>query len=178
VIVGLCDERSPLYRAGPLDAAGALADLVRVVGTAAVDERRWVVLVDDAPGLADVDGALAGLLSCGRPGLHVLAAGRTDELRSGFAHWTRPLRRARVGVLLQPNLAADGDLLGVRLPRRTPVGLGHPGRGFVVSDATARLAQIAVAAPPVELGDTPAEPALAGALAHPIGDDRSRKDHP
>jgi DNA segregation ATPase FtsK/SpoIIIE, S-DNA-T family len=178
VIVGLCDERSPLYGAGPLDAAGALADLVRVVGAAAVDERRWVVLVDDAPALADVDGALAALLSCGRPGLHVIAAGRTDELRGGFAHWTRPLRRARAGVLLQPNLAADGELLGVRLPRRTPVGLGHPGRGFVVSDATARLAQIAAAPPRVELGDTAVEPVLVGAVADPVGDDRSRRDHP
>jgi hypothetical protein len=114
-----------------------------VLRAAIADPRRWVVLVDDAPGLDDVHGVLAGLLAAGRPGLHVIAAGRSDALRGGFGHWSRPLRQSRAGVLLRPDLATDGDLLGVRLPRRVAVGLTAPGRGFVVDDGDAHLAQLA-----------------------------------
>jgi DNA segregation ATPase FtsK/SpoIIIE, S-DNA-T family len=145
VLVGLCDERSPLYGIDPLDAAGVLSDLVPVIRASLTDPRRWVVLVDDAPNLADLEGVLVALLATRRPGLHVIGSGRTDDLRGGFAHWSRPLRQARAGVLLQPNLTADGDLLGARLPRRVAVGLGVAGRGFVVGDGLAHLAQLAVA---------------------------------
>jgi DNA segregation ATPase FtsK/SpoIIIE, S-DNA-T family len=142
VLVALCSSRSPLYGLEPLDAAGPLADLAGVVRSALTDPRRWVVLVDDAPAVHDVDGVLTALSSSRRPRLHVIGAGRTDDLRGGFAHWTRTLRQARAGVLLQPNLAVDGELLGVRLPRRVPVGLEVPGRGFLVDDGVARLVQL------------------------------------
>jgi DNA segregation ATPase FtsK/SpoIIIE, S-DNA-T family len=145
VLVGLCAPRSALYGAEPLDAAGPLADLVEVVRAAASDPRRWVVLVDDAPTVDDLEGALAALLASAGPRVHVVAAGRPDELRGGFSHWTRQLRRTRVGVLLQPNLGMDGELLGVRLPRRVPVDLGVPGRGFVVNEGLATLAQVGAA---------------------------------
>jgi DNA segregation ATPase FtsK/SpoIIIE, S-DNA-T family len=143
VIVALCGTRSPLYGLEPLDAAGSLADLAGVVRAALTDPRRWVVLIDDAPGVDDVDGILASLLASRRPGLHLVGSGRTDDLRGGFAHWSRPLRQARAGVLLRPNLTADGELLGVRLPRRVAVGLGVAGRGFVVTEGEAVLGQVA-----------------------------------
>jgi hypothetical protein len=44
-------------------------------------------------------------------------------------------------VLLQPDLAADGDLLGTRLPRRLAVPL-VPGRGFAVESGQATLMQL------------------------------------
>jgi DNA segregation ATPase FtsK/SpoIIIE, S-DNA-T family len=143
VIVGLCSQRSVLYGLDPLDAAGSLEDLVSVVRMAASDPRRWVVLVDDAPAVGDVDGVLTALVAAGRPGAHVIAAGRPDDLRGGFTHWTRHLRRVRAGLLLQPNLTTDGELLGARLPRRVAVPLTTPGRGFVSNDGVATLAQVA-----------------------------------
>ena len=53
------------------------------------------------------------------------------------------VRQSRSGLLLQPDLAADGDLLGVRLPRRVPVAM-VPGRGFMVENGTATLVQSAL----------------------------------
>ena len=149
VLVGVCDDGSPLYPLEALDAAGTLSQLSQVVRVAPGDGRRWFVLVDDAPRVDDLEGLVSALLQSRRPGLHVIAGGRSDDLRAGYGHWTRALRQARTGILLQPNLAADGDLLGVRLPRRLAVPL-VPGRGFVVSGGEAHLAQIAL--PPGEPG--------------------------
>ena len=143
VVVGVCRDRSPLYGFEPLDGAGSLADLAGVVKAAVDDPRRWVVLVDDAASVADAGGVLAGLLAANRDGVHVVAAGRPDDLRSGFSHWTRDVRRSRTGILLAPNLLSDGELLGVSLPRRVAVSLTTPGRGFVVAGGVATLAQVA-----------------------------------
>ncbi|MGH8901711.1 MAG: FtsK/SpoIIIE domain-containing protein [Egibacteraceae bacterium] len=143
VLIGVCDERSPLWPLQALDAAGPLPDLAHVLRAGLADARRWFVLVDDAPLIDDEDGVLAAVLRPGRPGLHVIAAGRTDDLRGGYGHWTRHVRQARTGILLQPDLAADGEILGVRLPRRVSVPL-VAGRGFVVNAADPSLAQIAL----------------------------------
>lgn len=143
VLVGVCDERSPLYPLEALDAAGTVSQLAQVLRAAPGDGRRWFVLVDDAPSVDDVDGVLGALVRSRRPGLHVVAAGRSDDLRSGYGHWTRALRQSRTGILLQPNLAADGDLLGVRLPRRVGVPL-VPGRGFLVVAGEPALTQVAL----------------------------------
>ncbi len=147
LVVAVADERSPL-RADPgvLDAAGAPAFLREVLAAAATDPRRWWVLVDDAPLAEDRDGLLAALARARRPGLHLVAAGRTDDLRSGYGHWTRQVRQSRTGVLLQPALPGDGDLLSVRLPRRVGAPL-VPGRGFLVAAGEAALVQVAL--PPV-----------------------------
>lgn len=143
VLIGVCDERSPLWPLEALDAAGPLADLAHVLRAGLGEKRRWFVLVDDAPLIGDEHGMLGALLRPGRPGLHVIAAGRTDDIRGGYGHWTRHVRQARTGLLLQPDLGADGELLGVRLPRRVLVPL-VAGRGFVVNAGDGRLAQIAL----------------------------------
>ena len=46
-----------------------------------------VLLVDDAEGIDDADGAIAGLLGAGRPDLHVVAAARA----SGTARAPAPM---------------------------------------------------------------------------------------
>lgn len=143
VLVGICDERSPLFPLELLDAAGPLAELVQVVRAAQRNDRRWVLFVDDAPLVDDPDDLLTTTLKLRRPGLHVVAAGRSDDVRSAYGHWTREVRQSRTGVLLQPNLSTDGELLGLKLPRRLAVPL-LPGRGFVVSAGQARLAQLAL----------------------------------
>jgi S-DNA-T family DNA segregation ATPase FtsK/SpoIIIE len=100
-----------------------------------------LIVVDDAE-LVDDDGTLTALLALGRDDLHVIAAGRPDLLRSTYGHWTAAVRRARLGVLLQPDPDLDGDLLGTVLPRRRRVA-PRPGRGYLVVDGQAQLVQLA-----------------------------------
>jgi S-DNA-T family DNA segregation ATPase FtsK/SpoIIIE len=90
-----------------------------------------VLLVDDADLVEDPAGVVGGALAAGWV---VVAAGRADALRSTFGHWTRTLRTGRTGVLLRPDRDLDGDLLGVRLPRRTEAPLDRPGRGYLVDE--------------------------------------------
>lgn len=142
VLVGIAGTRSGLNGLDALDAYGTVADLSHVLRAAVGDERRWVILVDDA-GRVDDDGALAAVLASNRPGLHVIAAGRPDDFR-GHSSWTRPLRRSRTGALLRPDLTTDGDVFTARLPRRIPVTL-VAGRGFVVRAGEPTLAQFASA---------------------------------
>ena len=109
---------------------------------------RWpaptLLLVDDADTVDDPDGLLALVVARRDPALHVAVAGRPDALRSQFGHWTAGVRKHRVGVLLRPDVDLDGDLLGVRLPRRAAVPW-RPGRGYLVVDGEPRLTQVALA---------------------------------
>ena len=142
VLVAIADDRSPLTRIhGLFDAVGALGDLGKVLDVAAIDEERsWFVVVDDAH-LHDEPGALEPLLRPGSP-CRVVVGGRSEHLHGSFGHWTRAVRRSSTGLLLNPRLDTDGDLLGVRLPRHLSVPL-HPGRGFLVADADAAVVQFA-----------------------------------
>jgi DNA segregation ATPase FtsK/SpoIIIE, S-DNA-T family len=101
-----------------------------------------VLLIDDAENLEDADGAIAGLLAAAGPNLHVIAAGRSDSLRSLYGHWTKTIARSKSGLLLKPNIDFDGDLLGAALPRRAPVQM-IVGRGYVVSNGEVEIVQVA-----------------------------------
>ncbi|MCB0987115.1 MAG: FHA domain-containing protein [Microthrixaceae bacterium] len=94
-----------------------------------VDLSSGLVLVDDADRIGD-HPVLAELLTERRPGVHVVVAGRNDRLRSNYGHWTREARADGTGLLLCPDLDLDGDLLGVRLPRRPLVDM-VAGRGWL-----------------------------------------------
>jgi S-DNA-T family DNA segregation ATPase FtsK/SpoIIIE len=118
---------------GPGDAARALAWLA---GRGPV-----LGLVDEADRVEDADGALGALLDRAPPELRLVVAGHRDRLRARYGHWTRAIRASRTGLLLQPDVDLDGDLLGVRLPRRAPVPLG-PGRGYLVGGDAVELVQI------------------------------------
>ena len=142
VLVGICEPRSLLHTIDAFDAVGCLDELAHIVRAAVSDERRWFVMVDDAPTVEDGDGVITAMLRSARSDLHVVAAGRADDVRAAYGHWLRIVRQSRAGVLLQPDLAADGDLLGVRLPRRLAVPL-VPGRGFAVESGESRLVQLA-----------------------------------
>jgi S-DNA-T family DNA segregation ATPase FtsK/SpoIIIE len=106
-------------------------------------EGRVVVLVDDAESIDDVGGVLDKLSTSDRLDLLFVAAGRNDGIRSGYSHWTRPLRRSKLGVLLHPDIDLDGDILGVQLPRRSPVAMAT-GRGYIASSGTAEMVQVAL----------------------------------
>ena len=102
-----------------------------------------VVLVDDAESIDDVGGVLDKLSTSDRADLLMVAAGRNDGVRAGYSHWTRPLRRSKLGVLLRPDVDLDGDIFGTRLPRRSPVAM-VVGRGYLATGGDIELVQVAL----------------------------------
>ncbi len=143
LVAAVALRSSPLQRCGAelvvTDAAGLPA-----LGVLRGSRRRAVLLVDDAERVDD-DGTLAALVGAAGCRVHVVAAGRSDVVRSLYGHWTAAVRRARLGVLLQPDVDVDGDLLGAVLPRRQPVA-PVPGRGYLVVDGRPELVQLAAPA--------------------------------
>jgi len=105
-------------------------------------EGRVLLLVDDADIVDDAGDTLARLSTSERGDFLLVAAGRNDTLRSAFTHWTKHLRRSKLGVLLMPNVDYDGDLLGAPIPRRAPVAM-TPGRGYLVNSARPTLVHLA-----------------------------------
>ena len=116
--------------------------LAALLASARVHRGRLVLLVDDAEQFDDTDQAFAGLLSARTTDLLVVAAGRSDDLRGLYSHWTKTIRKSRCGVLLQPNIDYDGELLGATLPRRAPVAV-TAGRGYLSSGGTLEFLQAA-----------------------------------
>ena len=144
LVLALAHPRSPLAadpRIHRVVDPGAAEELPPLVASSAPVV---LVLVDDADAIEDP--RLESLGSSRRPNLLVVVAGRSDVLRTNYGHWTRPLRRSKLGVLLRPDSDLDGDLLGVRLPRRPPVAMAV-GRGYIVNNGEPVLAQIALPDP-------------------------------
>ena len=123
--------------------------------------RSVLLVIDDAEAVDDPGGQLAALAASGRSGLWIMAAGRPDALRQMYGHWTTVLRRSRTGLVLTGGSDLDGDLLGVVLPRRSPVP-ARPGLGWLVAGGPAHLVQVAF--------DTaePATEAPSGAIARQL----------
>jgi S-DNA-T family DNA segregation ATPase FtsK/SpoIIIE len=139
-----------IRRAQPEAVVGAVAlrpspvrDVADVVATDVTELDRVsgasVVLVDDAELVTD-DGTLAACLA--RRDGHVAAAVHPDALRSSYGHWAHHVRRSRLGVVLQPDVDIDGELLGTVLPRRQVVP-ARPGCGYLVVHGRAELVQLA-----------------------------------
>ena len=127
---GICDRRSPLAGAD-LDRVAVGSDEVPAMLAALRLERGPVfLLIDDAERFEDADQSIAGVVASGQAGLCVIAAGRAGDLRGLYSHWTKTVRKSRLGVLLQPDVDYDGDLLGATLPRKAPVAL-TTGRGYI-----------------------------------------------
>ncbi len=115
-----------------------LADALAEAGEAPV-----AIILDDAEVYRDCDAAdiLRALVrGTAGPGRAVVLGGSTNELCAGYTGWQVEAKRARQGVLLSPQDATDGDLIGVRLPRSEvgqPVRRGrallHLGTGQLVA---------------------------------------------
>jgi DNA segregation ATPase FtsK/SpoIIIE, S-DNA-T family len=146
-VIAVAGPRSPLADEASIDdvvAPAAVGDkLVPLIEGARDTGRLALLLVDDAESLGDSGGVLERLSTSEHPGLLFVAAGRNDGIRTGYSHWTRPLRRSKLGVLLRPDVDLDGDILGASLPRRAPVAM-VPGRGYVVNSGEAELIQVAL----------------------------------
>jgi S-DNA-T family DNA segregation ATPase FtsK/SpoIIIE len=131
------------------DPRGDLRDLVEPATVLVVDDAEQVT---DPAALAALDAAFAGARDMGTA---VLAAGTTSALLSCYRPWAEEARRGRTGLLLAPEAAADGDLLGCRLPRSTGTGVAGPGRGLLVVRGQALPLQVALPAPPATGGESP-----------------------
>jgi S-DNA-T family DNA segregation ATPase FtsK/SpoIIIE len=141
-IWGVCGRRSPL-RSASLDGIAVGEDQIAgLLARARLCTGPSVLLIDDAETFPDSDQAITGLLDAGLTNLHVLAAGRADDLRSAYGHWTGAVRKSRCGILLQPSVDYDGELLGAALPRRSPVAL-TAGRGYLCVGGSVDLVQCA-----------------------------------
>ena len=141
-IWGICGRRSPLATAGLERCSVGDEGLAPLIASARVHRGPLVLLIDDAEQFDDADQSITGLLSARTSDLRVIAAGRSDDLRSLYGHWTKIVRKARCGVLLQPNVDYDGELLGVSLPRRAPVEV-TPGRGYAAMGGAVGFVQCA-----------------------------------
>ena len=114
ILVG-APRRSPLCQMLP----GVMSpeQLVDVVETQSAAPEPCIVLIDDAHLVADDSQVLARVLALPDSPLLFIVAGRNNDLRTLYSHWTGQIRKSRLGVLLVPDADYDGDLLGVRLPR-------------------------------------------------------------
>jgi S-DNA-T family DNA segregation ATPase FtsK/SpoIIIE len=126
-VLVVAPARSPLART-------AVARGVRVVDPQAAGEAAdglppdGLLLVDDAERLTDtvLGERLTDLVRRRQDELRVVLTARTDDAAVAYRGLLSEVRRARAGVLLAP-APADGDILGLRLPRtREPP---TPGRG-------------------------------------------------
>jgi S-DNA-T family DNA segregation ATPase FtsK/SpoIIIE len=99
-----------------------------------------LVVIDDAERIEHPE--LGALVARPRDQFHVIAAGRADALRGLYQHWTRDIRRCRLGVSLRPDADLDGELWQTRFPRRGP-SFHLPGRGYLVQGGDIEVVQVA-----------------------------------
>ena len=146
--VGAAARRAGVEVVVVADRPGDLAPLLGAepVPVAALDSipegSRRLLLVDDADRVSDPSGLLTRIAAARDGVCHLVASATAERLRSSYGHWLHEMRTCRTGVLFRPG-PLDGDLLGVALPVRLvlpPV----PGRGLIVADGAAALAQVAL----------------------------------
>jgi S-DNA-T family DNA segregation ATPase FtsK/SpoIIIE len=124
------------------DAAGRLAAELE---QRPADAPPVVLVIDDGDELAEslAAPALESIVRRGRDGdVRVICACERQAAQRAFGGWLRELRKEEHGLLLAPDPDVDGDLLGVRLPRRSnPVF--PQGRGYLVERGELQLVQVA-----------------------------------
>jgi DNA segregation ATPase FtsK/SpoIIIE, S-DNA-T family len=149
----LAPRRSPLRELDCWSSTATSADtcaelagsLLECLETGEPDTTPSVLFIDDGGELADAMSVtrLERLVKVARDSsLRVVASVEAGSARGIGIAWIRELRREGHGLLLQPDLAADGDLLAARLPRRVHVPL-TPGRGFLIVRGAAELIHVA-----------------------------------
>ncbi|HEX9644849.1 MAG TPA: FtsK/SpoIIIE domain-containing protein [Acidimicrobiia bacterium] len=139
-VIAMTPRRSPL--GDSLDVDVFVQDPAALADAVAECSGRMLVLVDDAHLVDDPGEVMARLVDGDRCGVHVVAAGAAEPIRTAYGHWTAVVRRGRLGVALRPSVASDGDIWHTTLPRRGP---SHwpPGRGYLVEEGRVELVQAA-----------------------------------
>lgn len=116
-------------------------------------ESNALIAVDDAELVLEgpVATALERAVRAARDGTAtVLLAGTTDLLLAAYRGWTVEARRSRHGVLLAPSAVAEGELLGVNLPRSVSSWSTHAGRGLYARGGAMQPLQVVL--PPSDVG--------------------------
>lgn len=101
-----------------------------------------VLLIDDATKLEGNNPMLMQILADSFRPVLIVAAGRNDELRNQYGTWIAELKKSNTGLLLQPAIDFDGNILGARIPRRAPVAM-TTARGYAVANGQPTLIQTA-----------------------------------
>ncbi len=104
-----------------------------------------LVVVDDGDELAEgrVATSLEQVVRRGRDtGVHVIAGAQTHVVHRSYAGWLAELKKLKHGLILQPDVDIDGDVFGVRLPRRS-VRSFPAGRGYAIRRGALALVQVA-----------------------------------
>jgi S-DNA-T family DNA segregation ATPase FtsK/SpoIIIE len=148
----LCPRRSPLTGlTGPgvvtLPADDQEHAAAMLAAMTQPDGAPPAVLVDDVDLLGDgpLADLISGLARAARDGRSlVVLAGPTDALMAAFRGPVAEARRARAGLLLRPSGPHDGELFGIRLPRRD-ARHDPPGRGWLAAHGEAAAVQVAIA---------------------------------
>ena len=143
-------ELEPLMRwsgwaVGETECASYLTALRDRLEASGVPPYGIVLIVDDVTDLVDgpADQPLGSLAKFARDHLvRIVAAGENGALRRSNFNSAGELRKDKTGLLLQPELELDGDILGARLPRRAILRF-PPGRGFIVRRGEHELFQVA-----------------------------------
>lgn len=105
-----------------------------------------VIVVDDGEELAEgaSASALGEIIRRGRDcGVVLVAATTANAGHRSFGGWISDIKRARHAMLLIPEVDVDGDLVSVRLPRKSTRRF-VPGRGYFVSRGEVQYAQVAI----------------------------------
>jgi S-DNA-T family DNA segregation ATPase FtsK/SpoIIIE len=95
--------------------------------------RPVVVVLDDAESMRDCPPAelFRSIIKGAMPEQALILSGHIDGLCAGLSGWQVDAKKARQGVLLSPQGSADGDLIGVRLPRSAVGQPVQPGRALI-----------------------------------------------
>lgn len=137
---GIGSKRSPIASSDLDNVAVGPDEIPALVAAARMRTAPLVLLIDDAERFDDADQSITDLVGSNLPHVHVIAAGRSDDLRSLYSHWTKVVRKSRCGVLLVPNRDYDGELLGITVPRSAPVRISS-GRGYACMGGQGALIQ-------------------------------------
>ncbi len=132
-VVVAASARSPL-RVAATELGTRIVDPLDDLSTVGSTPRTpTLLLVDDCDRFQDgpAGEALTGWLRNTDAPLAAVVAGRSDELATSYRGLGAQARRHNCGVLLRPG-PIDGELLGVRLPRRP--SSGPPGSGVLIGD--------------------------------------------
>jgi hypothetical protein len=146
-------RRSPLEAlAGETGVAKVLtgrfepADLGTAV-TAAAANGPLVIIVDDAEAFArsDADEALRDWLRDTAPGqAAVVVGGNLEDVRGEMRGVVAEAKKPKAALLLSPGSSMDGDLVGIRLPKKL-TGRMPPGRGIFPAQGDMTVVQVPLA---------------------------------
>ncbi len=116
----------------------------RLAAGALSPQRPTIIVVDGAEDMGDAGMAhpLDGLARAGRDaGVRIVAACERQTAQRAFSGWLAEVRKDEQGLLLDPDVDTDGQIVGARLPRRSSVTFS-PGRGYLVRRGEAVLVQV------------------------------------